>query len=123
MAVGRCSEAAASASFSTAGRTRRPFAMRSASPRNFPSAGAASRSKKSRKPPARTEFPQKRNNFAVGSIQHLEESMRALVALLWAGSALAQVSHVTWTLTGETEGNRALLHAAGKVDPGWHLYS
>jgi len=49
--------------------------------------------------------------------------MRALFALLCAGSAFAQVSHVTWTVTGETGGSKALLRAAGKVDPGWHLYS
>ena len=49
--------------------------------------------------------------------------MRALLALLCAGSAFAQVSHVAWTVTGETDGSKALLRAAGKVDPGWHLYS
>src|SRR4051812_45034887 len=49
--------------------------------------------------------------------------MRALLALLCAGSAFAQVSHVAWTLTGETDGTKALVRAAGKVEPGWHLYS
>ena len=49
--------------------------------------------------------------------------MKALLTLLCAASAFAQVSHVTWTVTGETDGNKALLRAVGKVDPGWHLYS
>src|SRR4051812_43571552 len=76
--------------------------------------------------------------------------MRALLALLCAASAFAQVSHVTWTVTGETDGGKALLRAAsafarvspstwtfpgkpdggkallraaGKVDSGWHLFS
>src|SRR4051812_49941352 len=49
--------------------------------------------------------------------------MKALLTLLCAASAFAQVSHVTWTVSGETEGNKALIRAAGKVDPGWHLYS
>jgi thiol:disulfide interchange protein len=50
--------------------------------------------------------------------------MRALVALLCAGSAFAQVSHVAWTLTASTAPDgKVLVRAAGKIDPGWHLYS
>src|SRR6266513_291315 len=50
--------------------------------------------------------------------------MRALLALWCAGSALAQVSHVAWNVTADpASGGKVLLHAAGKVDPGWHLYS
>jgi thiol:disulfide interchange protein DsbD len=50
--------------------------------------------------------------------------MRALIALLCAASAFAQVSHVQWTVTAEAnEGGKLLIRAAGKIDPGWHLYS
>jgi thiol:disulfide interchange protein len=52
--------------------------------------------------------------------------MRAvLLAILCAGTTFAQVQHVTWTLTADpgAPGGKALLHAAAKVDPGWHLYS
>jgi thiol:disulfide interchange protein len=51
--------------------------------------------------------------------------MRALFSLLCAASAFAQVSHVQWTVTAEppTADRKILLRAAGKVDPGWHLYS
>src|SRR6476620_11005366 len=50
--------------------------------------------------------------------------MRLLLALLSAASAFAQVSHVAWTVTPEaTDGGKLLLRAAGKIDPGWHLYS
>jgi thiol:disulfide interchange protein DsbD len=49
----------------------------------------------------------------------------ALFAILIAGTSLAQVQHVTWTLTADpaAPGGKTLLHAAGKVDPGWHIYS
>ena len=50
--------------------------------------------------------------------------MKALAALLCAGSAFAQVSHVAWTLTSSTASDgKVLVRAAGKIDPGWHLYS
>src|SRR4051794_6526274 len=50
--------------------------------------------------------------------------MRALLALLCAGSAFAQVSHVAWTLTSSAVSDgKVLVRAAGKIDPGWHLYS
>lgn len=50
--------------------------------------------------------------------------MRALLALLCAGSAFAQVSHVTWTVTaGRGTGGGAVVRADGRIDPGWHLYS
>jgi thiol:disulfide interchange protein len=50
--------------------------------------------------------------------------MRALLALLCAGSAFAQVSHVAWTVTaGHGSDGSALVRADGKIDPGWHLYS
>jgi thiol:disulfide interchange protein DsbD len=50
--------------------------------------------------------------------------MRALLALWCAVPALAQVSHVAWTVTPESVSDgKALLRAAGKVEPGWHLYS
>jgi thiol:disulfide interchange protein len=50
--------------------------------------------------------------------------MRALLALLCAGTAFAQVSHVAWTLTaGRAADGGALVRAEGKVDAGWHLYS
>jgi len=50
--------------------------------------------------------------------------MRAILALLCAGSAFAQVSHVAWTLTSSSApGGKQLIRAAGKVDAGWHLYS
>jgi thiol:disulfide interchange protein DsbD len=37
----------------------------------------------------------------------------------------AQVSHVAWTLTAEPAASdrKILVRAAGKVEPGWHLYS
>src|SRR5215467_2573937 len=49
----------------------------------------------------------------------------ALLAILCATSGFAQVQHVQWTLTADpaAPGGKTLLHAAGKVDPGWHLYS
>ncbi len=50
--------------------------------------------------------------------------MRAILALWCAGSAFAQVSHVAWTVTADAAGGgKVLLRAAGKVEPGWHLYS
>src|SRR5689334_244649 len=51
--------------------------------------------------------------------------MRALLALLCAIPALAQVSHVAWTVTADppTSDGKVLLRAAGKIEPGWHLYS
>src|SRR3954467_7715089 len=50
--------------------------------------------------------------------------MKVLLALLCAGPVFAQVSHVSWTVTaGASAGDKLLLRAAGKIDPGWHLYS
>lgn len=50
--------------------------------------------------------------------------MRALLALLCAGSAFAQVSHVSWTLSaGRGPDGGAVVRADGRIDPGWHLYS
>src|SRR5215831_18468787 len=49
----------------------------------------------------------------------------ALLAIFCTATAVAQVQHVTWTLTADAAapGGKTLLHAAGKADPGWHLYS
>src|SRR5215467_13640641 len=49
----------------------------------------------------------------------------ALLAILCATSGFAQVQHVQWTLTADPAGpgGKTLLHAAAKVEPGWHLYS
>jgi thiol:disulfide interchange protein len=50
--------------------------------------------------------------------------MKALLALLCAASAMAQVSHVAWTVTpSAAPDGKVLIRAAGKIDPGWHLYS
>ncbi len=51
-----------------------------------------------------------------------------LLLFLTAVSAFAQkLQHVAWTLTAEpasaAPGGTALLRAAGRIDPGWHLYS
>src|SRR5207248_11120586 len=73
-----------------------------------------------------------KGNSAVGQMPAPQgDVMRAILpavlALLSAGSVLAQVSHVTWTVTADPSaaapGSKVLLHAASKVDPGWHLYS
>src|SRR4051812_22861364 len=56
----------------------------------------------------------------------MELPMRAaLLAVLCAASAAAQVQHVAWTLSAApaAPGGKALLRASGKVDAGWHLYS
>src|SRR5438270_14057871 len=56
----------------------------------------------------------------------MESLMRAaLLAILCAASASAQVQHVAWTFTAAPAppGGKAVLRASGKVDPGWHLYS
>ncbi|HEY2824547.1 MAG TPA: protein-disulfide reductase DsbD N-terminal domain-containing protein, partial [Gemmatimonadales bacterium] len=51
--------------------------------------------------------------------------MRApLIALLFAGAAMAQVSQVSWTLTGGAASDgKAIVRAAAAIEPGWHLYS
>src|ERR1044072_5778329 len=50
--------------------------------------------------------------------------MRLLLAILCAAPAFAQVSHVAWTVTADRASTgKILLRAAGKVEPGWHLYS
>jgi thiol:disulfide interchange protein DsbD len=51
--------------------------------------------------------------------------MRVILALMCAAPVFAQVSHVAWTLTAEpaTSDRKILVRAAGKVEPGWHLYS
>src|SRR4051812_8046260 len=47
--------------------------------------------------------------------------------LLWAAAAFAQDQHVTWTLTAQppaaAPGGKVLVHLAGKIEEGWHLYS
>jgi thiol:disulfide interchange protein DsbD len=49
----------------------------------------------------------------------------ALFTILAAVSGFAQVQHVAWTLAADpvAPGGKTLLHAAGKVEAGWHLYS
>src|SRR6476646_8699539 len=51
--------------------------------------------------------------------------MRApLIALLFAGAAMAQVSHVAWTVTaGAAPDGKVTVRAGAKIEPGWHLYS
>ena len=51
-----------------------------------------------------------------------------LLLLLVAASLFGQkLEHVAWTITAEPSsaapGGKALLHAAGRIDAGWHLYS
>src|SRR5690242_1024830 len=50
-----------------------------------------------------------------------------LLLLLVSFTAFGQDQHVTWTLTAEpgkaAPGGKVLLHAAAKIEEGWHLYS
>ena len=47
--------------------------------------------------------------------------------LLMASAAFAQDQHVAWTLSAQPPssppGGKVLVHMAGKIDEGWHLYS
>ena len=52
---------------------------------------------------------------------------RVLLVLTVAGLSFGQDQHVSWTLKAEPAntpaGGKVLLHMAGKIEEGWHLYS